>query len=47
MKTMLAILFLIFTTMAGLFYLYSENGPVKKWEQEEVQAYKKAMESKK
>jgi hypothetical protein len=25
---MLAILFLIFTTSAGLFYLYSEDGPL-------------------
>jgi len=28
MKTMLAILFLIFTTSAGIFYLYSEDGPL-------------------
>ena len=36
MKTMISILILISITCGGLFYLYSENGPVKKWENQET-----------
>ena len=32
MKTMISILLLISITCGGLFYLYSEDGPVQKWE---------------
>ena len=42
MKTMISILLLISITCGGLFYLYSENGPIQKWEKEEA---KKASQS--
>ena len=43
MKTMISILLLVFITCGGLFYLYSEDGPVKQWEQAEDAAYEKAV----
>jgi hypothetical protein len=43
MKTMISILLLVSITSGGLFYLYSEDGPVQKWEQEEDAAYNKAV----
>ena len=46
MKTMISILLLISITCGSLFYLYSENGPVKQWEKEEEIAYQKAMQNK-
>jgi len=45
MKTMISILLLVFITCGGLFYLYSDNGPVKQWEKEEQLAYEKAKDS--
>ena len=45
MKTMISILLLISITCGGLFYLYSEDGPVNKWEQEDAAAYEKAMKA--
>lgn len=45
MKTMISILLLISITCGGLFYLYSEDGPVKQWEKEEDIAYEKAVKA--
>ena len=45
MKTMISILLLISITCGGLFYLYSEDGPVQKWEKEEAIAYEKAVKA--
>jgi len=42
MKTMISILLLISITCGGLFYLYSEDGPIQQLEKEEQLAYKKA-----
>lgn len=47
MKTMISILLLVSITCGGLFYLYSEDGPVQQWEQEEDAAYEKAVEARK
>jgi len=47
MQTMISILLLISITCGGLFYLYSEDGPVQKWEKEEDAAYYKALEANK
>jgi len=47
MKTMISILLLISITCGGLFYLYSENGPVQQWQAEEDAAYYKALEERK
>jgi len=46
MKTMISILLLISITCGGLFYLYSEDGPVKKWEKEKEIAYQEALKAK-
>ena len=43
MKTMISIILLVSITCGGLFYLYSEDGPVQQWEQEEDAAYEKAL----
>lgn len=47
MKTMISILLLVSITCGGLFYLYSENGPVQQWEAEENAAYEKALAQRK
>jgi hypothetical protein len=45
MKTMISILLLVSITCGGLFYLYSEDGPVQQWEQQEDEAYDKAVKA--
>jgi len=45
MKTMISILVLISVTCGGLYYLYSEDGPVKKWEKEDDAAYERAVKA--
>jgi len=45
MKTMISILLLVSITCGGLFYLYSEDGPVQQWEKEEDIAYEKAVKA--
>lgn len=43
MRTMIPILLLISITCGGLYYLYSEDGPVQKWEHKEDVAYEKSV----
>jgi len=45
MKTMISILLLVSITCGGLFYLYSEDGPVQQWEKAEDVAYEKAVKA--